>query len=112
VSRKAPDAAGLEFSRATMTFGVALLVLCATWFFGIATRVSLNNDIDIVARAGIFRVLTAGISDLVDTFLLITLATFAYVACLWALRREFRHSFAAAIAGTCSRGSRCSRPCR
>jgi hypothetical protein len=75
-------------------------VLCATWFFGIATRVSINNDIDIVARAGIFRVLTAGISDFVDTFLLIVLATGAYLVCLWALRRGFRHAYAAAIAGT------------
>jgi len=61
---------------------------------------SYHNDIDIVARAGIFRVLTAGISDLVDTFLLIALATAAYLVSLWALRRGFRHGFTAAIAGT------------
>lgn len=90
----------MQFSRPAALFAGALLVLCATWFFGIATRVSINNDIDIVARAGIFRVLTGGTSDLVDTFLLIALATVAYLICLWALRRGFRHGFAAAIGGT------------
>ncbi|MBE0610658.1 MAG: hypothetical protein IH609_14865 [Dehalococcoidia bacterium] len=100
MSRRAPGSAGAQLTSPAVIFGAAILVLCATWFFGIATRVSINNDIDIVARAGIFRVLTAGISDLVDTFLLIALATAAYLVSLWALRRGFRHGFTAAIAGT------------
>ena len=85
-------------------FAAGLTVLCATWFFGINTRVSLNNDIDVVARAGISRVLTGGIGDLMDTFLLIALATAAYLACLWALRSGFRYGFAAAIAGSALAG--------
>lgn len=85
-------------------FAAGLTVLCATWFFGISTRVSLNNDIDVVARAGISRVLTGGIGDLMDTFLLIALATAAYLACLWALRSGFRCGFAAAIAGSALAG--------
>jgi len=88
-----------------VVFAASLAVLCATWFFGISTRISLNNDTDIVARAGISRVLTGGIGDMLDTFLLIVVAAAAYLCCLWALRRGFRHGFAAAIGGTVLAGA-------
>ncbi|GIW13859.1 MAG: hypothetical protein KatS3mg062_1298 [Tepidiforma sp.] len=81
-------------------FGGATLLLAATLFFGIATRVSLANDIDVVARAGISRVLRGGIPDLVDTFLLISLMFLGYGLALWALWRGFRYAFAGAVAGT------------
>ncbi len=87
-------------ARAVLVFGIALGLMCFIWFFGIATRVSLTNDNQIIALAGISRVLTAGVSDFRDTFFLIALASTAYLACLWALRRGFRYSFAAAIGGT------------
>lgn len=78
----------------------AAALMSLIWFFGIATRVSLGEDNDIVARGGISRVLTAGFSDFRDTTLLVLLAIGAYLVCLWALRRGFRHDFAAAIIGT------------
>jgi hypothetical protein len=74
-------------------------LLASVLFFGIATRVSVNNDIDIVARAGISRVLRGGIPDLIDTFLLIVLMFVAYGAALWALWRGFRRAFPAVIGG-------------
>lgn|GEM_PF-4591104 len=81
-------------------FVAGLALLCIVWFFGIAMRVSLREDIDVVARAGISRVLTGGFPDFRDTTLLVLLAVGAYLVCLWALRRGFRHDFAAVIAGT------------
>ncbi len=87
-------------SLAAWVFAGAVALLASVLFFGIATRVSLANDIDVVARAGISRVLRGGIPDLVDTFLLILAMFAAYAAALWALRRGFRRAFAAAIAGT------------
>lgn len=104
MSRRPSPSPGAQFTSPPVVFCGALTLLCASWFFGIATRVSINNDIDIVARAGIFRVLTGGVSDLVDTFLIITLATAAYLVSLWALRCGFRHSLAAAIAGSALAG--------
>ncbi|MEO8538514.1 MAG: hypothetical protein ABI577_02150 [bacterium] len=86
--------------RVMLVFAGALLVMCGIWLFGFALRVSLSNDNDIVARAGISRVLTAGFSDFRDTSLLLIVACGAYLACLWALNRGFRFSFPAAIAGT------------
>ncbi len=83
-----------------MIFGGALLLMCLIWFFGIALRVSLAEDNDIVARAGISRVLKGGFPDFRDTFLLIAVACGAYLACLWALRKGFKYSFPAVIAGT------------
>jgi hypothetical protein len=86
--------------RPVTIFGGALALMCIVWFFGIATRVSLNNDIEIVGRAGISRVLTGGFSDFRDTFLLIALACVCYGVCLWALHKGFRHDLAAAVGGT------------
>ncbi len=80
-------------------FSGSVGVLAGVLFFGIATRVSLANDIDIVARAGISRVLRGGIPDLVDTFLLIVLTFAAYAAALRALWLGFRHAFASVAAG-------------
>lgn len=87
-------------NQTALIFGIAALVMCLVWFFGIALRVSLAEDNDIVARAGISRVLTAGFSDFRDTTLLILLACGAYLTCLWALKKGFRYSFPAAIVGT------------
>lgn len=78
-------------------FAAATAMLAASLFFGIATRVSLANDIDIVARAGISRVLRGGISDLIDTFLIIGVLIAAYLTALWAVRRGFRHAFPAVL---------------
>jgi hypothetical protein len=96
---KAPSIPPEERQRMAIFLG-GVAVLCAIWFFGIALRVSINNDIDIVARGGISRVLTAGIRDFFDTAFLLAGATAAYGACLWALHKGFRHSFAATIAAT------------
>ena len=73
--------------------------MAAVLFFGIATRVSLAEDNQTVALAGISRVLTAGVSDFLDVTFLVILAVLAYVVCLWALHRGFQHDFAAAIGG-------------
>lgn len=81
-------------------FAGAVALLAGVLFFGIATRVSLANDIDVVARAGISRVLRGGMPDLLDTFLLIVAMFAAYAVALWALARGFRRAFAAAVAGT------------
>lgn len=86
--------------RTPFIFAGALILMCLIWLFGIALRVSLREDIDIVARAGISRVLDGGFSDFRDTTFLIVVASGCYLACLWALRKGFRHDFAAAIAGT------------
>lgn len=87
-------------SHTALIFAGAAAVMCAIWFFGIATRVSLREDESTIAMAGISRVLDSGIGDFRDTFFMIAVATAAYLVCLWALRRGFRHSFAAAIGGT------------
>lgn len=84
----------------TLIYVGALLLMSLIWFLGIATRVSLREDNDVVARGGISRVLVNGFSDFRDTSLLIMLAIAAYLVCLWALRRGFRYDFAAAIVGT------------
>lgn len=95
---RAADSGGFE--REAWVFAGAALVLAATLFFGISTRVSLANDIDIVARAGISRVLRGGIPDLLDTFLLIVVMFAAYAVALWALARGFRRALAAAVGAT------------
>ena len=95
--RRTRDAAA---GQAALIFAGGLAVMCLVWFFGIATRISLAEDNDVVARAGISRVLTGGFPDFRDTTLLIALAVTAYFVCLWALRRGFKYDFAAAIAGT------------
>lgn len=95
---RAVEPAGIE--REAWVFWGAALLLAATLFFGIATRVSLANDVDVVAHAGISRVLRGGIGDLVDTFLLIAVMFSAYAAALWALARGFRRALAAAVGAT------------
>jgi len=78
----------------------AILVLAVVWFFGIAMRASLREDVDVVARAGISRVVGTGFGQLVNAVLLLGLAIAAYFTALWALHKGFRYGFAAAIAGT------------
>ena len=97
--RPQPAKTSTTLDRNVVIFVGSVVLLFAVLFFGIATRVSLEQDNDIVSRAGISVVLTGGFSDFRDTFLLIVLACGAYIAALWALNRGFRHSFAAAIAG-------------
>lgn len=87
-------------TQTAVIFGSALVVMCLIWFFGIALRVSLTNDNATVALGGISRVLTNGFPDFRDTSILIILACAAYLTCLWALKKGFRYSFAATIAGT------------
>ncbi|WP_322795393.1 hypothetical protein [Tepidiforma sp.] len=88
---------GQRSATAGWAFAGAVGTLAATLFFGIATRVSLANDIDIVARAGISRVLRGGISDLIDTFLIICVLVAAYAVALWAARRGFPQAFPAVL---------------
>lgn len=88
----------LSDSRYAAYFGVAAGIFVVTMLFGIALRVSMREDIDIVARAGISRVLDQGISDFWDTFLLLVIVHAAYLGALWALWKGFRRSFAAAMA--------------
>ncbi len=84
---------------ATVVFAASVLVICATWFFGIGQRARLFSlDIQIVRTSGIHRVFTSGVSDATDTFTLIALGTAGYLGALWALRRGFKDSFPAAIA--------------
>lgn len=90
---------GMNVDRYLLYFIGAVAVLFLVLFFGIAVRVSLAQDNDIVSRGGLSVVLTGGFSDFRDTFLLITLACAAYILALWALSKGFRHSFLAAIAG-------------
>ena len=87
-------------ARVPLLFGLALFVMCLVWFFGIATRVSLSEENNIVALAGISRVLTGGFSDFRDTTFLVCLAIGCYFVCLWALNKRFRYDFQLAIAGT------------
>lgn len=96
VSKAAPS----RPNRAPIVFAAALVLMCVIWFLGFAVRISLNQDTDIVARAGISRVLNGGFSDFRETTFLILVAVSCYVLCLLALRRRFRHDFAAAIGGT------------
>ena len=101
MSRRPATAPGHStgFDRNALIFAGSVVVLFAVLLFGIALRVSLREDNDIVSRGGISVVLTRGWSDFLDTFLLVCLAIGAYLAALWALSRGFRYSFAAAVAG-------------
>lgn len=96
-ARPAAEPADAGWTAAVFAGGVTLLA--AVLFFGIATRVSLANDIDVVARAGISRVLRGGIPDLVDTFVLIVLMFVGYAAALWALAQGFRRALPATLGG-------------
>ncbi len=93
------------WKRPAIVFGAALALMSLTLLFGIAVRVSLAEDNDVVARAGISRVLTGGFPDFRDTTFFIALVVAGYLGCLWALRRGFRNDFAAAIAGTLIAGA-------
>ncbi|PFG74475.1 hypothetical protein [Tepidiforma thermophila] len=94
-----PDDNLLGLSWTAGVFAGGVLLLATVLFFGIATRVSLANDIDVVARAGISRVLRGGIPDLIDTFVLIVLMFVGYAAALWALAQGFRYALPATIGG-------------
>ena len=96
-ARPGDNLPGLSWTAGVFAGGV--LLLATVLFFGIATRVSLANDIDVVARAGISRVLRGGIPDLVDTFVLIVLMFVGYAAVLWALAQGFRYALPATIGG-------------
>ena len=96
-SRAAPKQA--TDTRYVGFFAGAVAVFAVTMLFGIALRVSMREDIDIVARAGISRVLTRGISDFWDTFFLLVIIHAAYLTALWALWKGFRRSFLAAMVG-------------
>lgn len=86
--------------RNAAVFAASVAVLCAVWLFGLTLRARLFSlPIDTVRRSGIARVFDSGVTDLVNVTLVIAAATAAYLLALWALRRGFRHSFAAAISG-------------
>jgi len=92
--------------RTIAVFVGCLAGLLAIWLFGFALRAPLWTDRTILVRgetvkvlqvSGISAVFTNHIQSLLSTGLLIAVASAAYLGCLWALRRGFRHSFAAAV---------------
>ncbi len=84
-----------------VAFAVAAIGMAATWYFLMARRMPLDStDIRIVADPGLSLVFRERVQSLVEIFLTVALASLCYLVCLWALRRGFRHSFAAAIAGS------------
>jgi hypothetical protein len=92
--------------RTIAVFAGCMAVMLAVWLFGFALRAPLWTDRTTVVRgqtvkvlqvSGISSVFTDHIQSLLSTGLLIAVASAAYLGCLWALRRGFRHSFAAAI---------------
>ena len=99
MSRRPAEAAAGTDLRYAAIFGGAVAVFVITMLFGISLRVSMREDIDIVARAGISRVLTAGISDFWDTLFILLLVHAAYLTAVWALWKGFRRAFPAAMAG-------------
>ena len=86
-------------TRTVIVFVAAVLVLCAVWLFAFSLRVPLWDASNaVIARpVAMSAVFTGGVSALVNTVLLLTLASAAYVLALWALHRGFRHSFPAVI---------------
>ncbi len=110
MSRRAPGQRGpAHFTRRHIRCGHP--VLCATWFFGIATRVSITNDIDIVARAA-----SSAFSPRVSATSSIPSAHRArhggLPGQLWALRRGFRTALPPPSPAPCLRASPCCPPCR
>ncbi len=92
--------------RTVAVFVACTAVIVAVWLLGFSLRAPLWSDQTTVVRgetvkvlqvSGISNVFTDHIQSLLSTGLLIALASLAYLGCLWALRRGFRHSFAAAI---------------
>ncbi len=82
-------------------FAVAIVALCVTWLLGITLRARLwTVDIDVVRFSGIFRVFGRQVSDMIEVGFVIAIATVLYLLCLRALRKGFRHSYAAAIVAT------------
>lgn len=80
-------------------FAGAVLAFALAWGFGITWRGPLFDvDIDLVRTSGIHRV-AAGSGPLVEITLTMAAITAMYLVCLWALRKGFRHSFLAAVAG-------------
>ena len=87
--------------RTEATFAVATLALCVTWLLGITLRARLwTVDIEIVRAAGVFRVFGRQVSDMMEVGFVIATATVLYLFTLRALRKGFRHSYAAAIVAT------------
>ena len=82
-------------------FAAATIALCVTWLLGITLRARLwTVDIDVVRFSGIFRVFGRQVSDMMEVGFVIAVATVLYLLCLRALRKGFRHSYAAAIVAT------------
>ncbi|MGH2633033.1 MAG: hypothetical protein ACRDG3_06450, partial [Tepidiformaceae bacterium] len=86
-------------TRTILAFGVAVTVLCAVWLFAFSLRVPLWDASDaVIGRpVALSAAFTGGVSALVNTTLLLTLASCAYLLALWALQRGFRRSFPAVI---------------
>jgi len=86
-------------ARSVVAFAGAVTVLCAVWLFAFSLRVPLWDASDaVIARPPAMNsVFTGGVSALVNTTLLLALATAAYLLALWALHRGFRRSFPAVI---------------
>jgi hypothetical protein len=90
-------------------FAGCVAVLLAVWLFGFSLRAPLWSDrttvvngetVRVLRVSGISNVFTDHIQSLVTAGMLIGVASVAYLGCLWALRRGFKHSFAAAIVAT------------
>lgn len=101
--------------QAMVMFVAGVAVIAATWLFGFALRAALWNTSEAIIRSPLMiKVYTNGydangniiqnakgeVGSLVLITLLLAVISAGYLACLWALRRGFRHSFAAALVGT------------
>ena len=87
-------------ARTILAFAGAVIVLCAVWLFAFSLRVPLwdATDATIARPPAMNSVFTGGVTALVNTTLILALATAAYLVALWALHRGFRHSFPAVSA--------------
>jgi hypothetical protein len=82
-----------------LAFAGAVLAFALAWGFGITWRAPLFDvDVDLVRTSGIHRV-AAGSGPLVEITLTMAVIAGLYLVCLWALRKGFRYSFLAAVAG-------------
>jgi hypothetical protein len=92
--------------RTVFLFLLCTLTLVGAWGVGITWRARIDETpYRIIADPGLPLVFSRGLESLAEILLVVTLAFAGYLGCLWALRRGFRHSFAAAIAASAIAGA-------
>lgn len=100
MQRLLPLSRGQEQWHVTV-FAAGLAALALLLLFGLALRGPLGSvDFIAVRASGTDNVLGRSLAAMNATLLVLALAIAAYLACAWALRRGFRHSYLAAVAGT------------